>query len=74
MTLVDEDQMILGKIVQKGVRRFPGSSPVEVPGIIFNARTVSHLLEHFEVKVGSLFQTLDFQELPLRLKLGQTPG
>ena len=63
MALVDEQQIIVGKVVDQGVGRLPRLSAVEVPGVVLNARTEAHLGQQGQIVQGPLLQALGFQEL-----------
>ena len=40
-------------------------------GVVFNAVAVAHLLHHFQVEHGALFQALGFHQAVAGLELGQ---
>ncbi len=63
--LVQEYQEVRGKIVQQTGRRPACQAIVQVPGIVFNARAVAQLLDHFQIQHSPLLQTLGLHQLVL---------
>ena len=68
VALVDEDEEILGEIIEKGEGGLPGLPPVKVARIVLHARAVPDLFEHFKIVLGALGEALRLQELPLVLE------
>ncbi len=68
VALVDEYEEIFGKIVEQGKGWLPGRTAVEIAGIVFHARTVADLAEHFKVVFGTLAQPLCFEQFARVLK------
>ena len=60
--LVDEQQEVLGEIIQQGRRRLARRPAGEVPGVVLDAVAVAHLLDHLQVEAGALLQALGLQE------------
>ena len=66
MTLVDEYQKLpFGEIIEQGKGRLARVSAVKIAGIVFDARTISDLPDHFQVMVGALREPLGFEKFPL---------
>ncbi|SSL88445.1 Uncharacterised protein [Klebsiella pneumoniae] len=51
---VNHQQAIRRQIVEQGRRRLAGPAPGEKARVVFNARAVTQLVHHFEVKLGTL--------------------
>ena len=66
--LVHEQDEILGEIVEQAGRRFPGLAAVQMAGIIFDAVAVAQLLDHLQLKLGPLLQTLRLHQAPAGLE------
>ena len=62
MTFIDEQQKIIRKVIEQSRWRLTGSSPCEMTRIIFDSVTIAKLLNHFEIKIGSFFDALGFDE------------
>ena len=58
VTLIDDEEEIVGKVVDEGIGRLPRYPPREVAGVVFDTRTVPHLLHHLEVVHRPLLKTL----------------
>ena len=71
--LIDHEEEILGKIVQKGEWRLTRLPVRHVAGIILDARAVSDLLHHFQIIIRPLLETLRLQELILIPELFEPP-
>ena len=56
--LVDDADHVLGEVVDQGIGRLAGLATVHVTGIVLDARTVAHVLEHLKVIGGPLGQAL----------------
>ena len=69
VALVDDEQKILGKIVDQGIGRLPGAPAVEVAGVVFDAVAVADLLHHLHVVADPLLDALRLQGLVLSQKL-----
>ncbi len=66
--LVEEGDEPLREVVEERIRRLPGSTPVEMAGVVLDAGTESHLGDHLEVVGGPLLQPLRLERLSLRVK------
>jgi len=74
MGLVDDQQEVLGEVVQQGVGRGAGAAPVYVQRVVLNARAHADLAEHLQVVGGAHAQALGFQEPAVALQDGQALG
>ena len=63
--LVDDEQEVVGEVVQQRVRRRAGSAPVDVTRVVFHARARPDFLEHLQVEGGAHAQALLLEELVL---------
>ena len=72
MRFVDEEDEVLGKVVQQRERRLPRRAAVEVAGIVFDAGAVADLAQHFDVVARALFKALRFKQFSLGLEFVQT--
>ena len=70
--LVHEQDEILGEIVEQAGRRFPGLAAVQMAGIILDAVAVAQLLDHLQIKLCPLLQTLRLHQAPAGLE-GRQP-
>ena len=69
VALVDEEQEVLGEVVEQAVGRLAGLAAVEVARVVLDALAVARLLDHLQVVEGALPQAVGLQ---VRGKLGQT--
>ena len=69
MTLVHNNQEIIGKVVNQGIGRLSGSGKVQVSGIVFNSGADTGFPNHFHIEVCSFRDSLRFQELILFFKI-----
>ena len=60
VAFVDEHDGVVGQVVHQCGRRFAFFFAGEVAGIVFDAFTEAHFVEHFEVETGALFDALLF--------------
>ena len=58
--------------MQKCCRRFAGFPARNRPRIIFNSRTSSHFLEHFDIISSASFQPFGFEHFSLRTEFFNT--
>ena len=65
---VDEEDEVLGKVIQQRERRFPRRAAVEVAGIVLDAGAVADLAQHFDVVARALFKALRFKQFSLGLE------
>ena len=67
---VDEDDEVVGEVVDQRVRRAPRRAAVEDAGVVLDSRGESELLDHLDVVEGSLPQPVGLELLALQLQLG----
>ena len=72
MALVDDTEHVLRKVIDQGKRRLARFSTVQMTRVVLDAVTKTHGLEHLEIIVGALLQTLRLEQLISRLELGHT--
>ena len=65
MRFVDDEQEVVGEVVQQRVRRRAGSTPVDVARVVLDTRARADFLEHFEVKSRAHAQALLLEQLIL---------
>ena len=70
VALVDDQQVIIGQVVNQGVRRAAGRPPVEVPRVILDAGGEADLAQHLDIVAGALLDALGFDELVFALEMG----
>ena len=70
MGLVDEDDEVVGEVVDQRVRRAARRAAVEDARVVLDPRGEAELLEHLDVVGGALAQPVRLQLLALRLQLG----
>jgi len=68
MGLIHNDQKIILKIVQKALWRLSRLLIGQMTGIILNATTKACLTQHFHIKIGTLRDTLRFDQFVLSLE------
>ena len=71
MGFVDDEQEVIGEVVQQAVRGCAASAPVDVAGVVFDAVAEAHLLHHLKVILGAHAQALGFNQFVLGLQLLQ---
>ena len=62
MALVDEEQVILGKIVEKVGRRRPFRLAGEMAAVILDAVAIAEFLDHLQIEHGPLLQPLGLDQ------------
>ena len=68
---VDDQQEILGEVVQQRRGSGAGLPPIYVPGVVLDAGAESDLAHHLDVVVGPHPQALGLQQLALSFQFGQ---
>ena len=63
MALVDECDEVLWEIIYQAERAHAFASAVEISRIVLDSRTISHLLDEFEIIFHALLQSFGFQML-----------
>ena len=61
VALVDDEQEIVGEVIDQRPRGFTRRSAVEVPRVVFDAGTVAHFAQHFQIVLGALLDALRFE-------------
>jgi hypothetical protein len=67
--LVDEEEVVLGEVVEERGWGFAGEAAGEVAGVVFDAVAVAYGLDHLEVEAGALVDALGFDEAALGFEL-----
>ena len=70
MGLVDEDDEVVGEVIDQRVRRAARRAAVEDPRVVLDPGGEAELLDHLEVVRGALAQPVRLQLLALGLQLG----
>ena len=65
MGLVDEHQVVAGEVVEEGWGWFAGEASGEMAGVVFDAVAVADGFDHFQIKHGSLMNSLGFDYVAL---------
>ena len=73
VALVDEDQRVVGQILEQRRRRLAGFAAGQVARIVFDAGAGASRLDHLHIKLATLRQTLRLEQPPRLLKLLQPP-
>src|SRR5574344_127352 len=71
MAFIDESDEIFWEIVYQAEWPHSRSPTIEISGIVFNSRTISHLLDHLQVVFHSLLKSLGFERLANLFKIVQ---
>ena len=66
--LVDDDQEVVGEVVEQAVRRLARRAAVDVPRVVLDAVAEADLLHHLEVERGAHAQPLRLEQLALRAR------
>ena len=69
--LVDDEQEVLGEVVDQRGRRGARAAAVDVTRVVLDARTEPDLPHHLDVVVGPHPQSLGLQQLALTFELGE---
>ena len=72
MALVDDAEHVLRKVIDQGKRRLARFSTVQMARVVLDTVAKTHGLEHLEIIVGALLQTLRLEQLISRFELGHT--
>ena len=70
MRLVDEDDEVVGEVVDEGVRRAALGSRVDDPRVVLDPRSEAELLEELDVVLGALPQPVSLEQLASLLEPG----
>ena len=60
--LVDDQQEVLGEVIDENRRRLAGLPPVEMARVVLDPGAVAHLLHHLQVIARALLQSLRLQQ------------
>ena len=71
MRFVDDEQEILGEIIDQAFRPVARLASRQVTGIILHARTVADFLHHLEIVARALLEALGLEELPAAAEIFQ---
>ena len=71
VTFIDDQQGIVRQIFKQCRWRRSGRAARQITGIVFNSGTGTGCLHHLDIKPGTLFQTLRFQQAAIGFKIGQ---
>ncbi len=74
MALVEDQQEVLGEVVEQRVRRGALRTPVDVAAVVLDAVAEADLAHHLDVVGGPHAQPLRLQQLALALHLGEPVG
>ena len=69
MRLVDEDDEVVGEVVDQRVRRAARRAAVEDPRVVLDPRARTQLLEHLHVVLGALPEPVRLEQLARSLEL-----
>ena len=72
--LVDDEQEVLGEVVDQAVGRRARRPAVDVPGVVLDAGAEADLAHHLDVVGRAHAQPLRLEQLALPLELGQPVG
>ncbi len=73
MAFVDDDERVLGQVIEQRRRRGTGRAAGEMARVVLNPVAVADLADHFEVEHRPLVQPLRLEELPFRFELSAIP-
>ena len=68
MALINNQQPVVGEIIDQAFRRGARFTSGQMTGIVLNAIAIAHLLQHLQVVGGALLQSLSFQQLAFGLQ------
>ena len=71
VAFVDEEQPVVGEVVEQGPGGGAGGAAGEVAGVVLNAGAVADLAQGFEVVAGALLQAGGLQDAALGAKLAE---
>ena len=72
MRFIDEQKKIVGEEVEQGVGSRAGLASRKDSRIVFNARAIADLADHFEVVARSFLYSLRFDELVFRSEMSDS--
>ncbi len=68
VALVDDEQVVVGEVVEQGERRLAGDSAVDVHRVVLDAVAVADLAHHLEVVLRAHPQPLRLEQLVVLLE------
>jgi len=68
---VDDEQIVLGEIIDQGRGALPRLAAAKVARIILDARAVTDLLHHLQVEAGTLLEPLGFEQFVAAAEIGK---
>ena len=68
VALVDDQQEVLGEVVEQGERRLAVAAPVDVHRVVLDAVAVADLLDHLQVVLRAHPQPLGLEQLAVGLE------
>ena len=71
MRLIDEEEKLLGEVVEQRLGRAAGRSSAQRPRVVFDAGAEARLQQHLDVEPGPRRESLGLQQFPLRFQLLQ---
>ena len=71
VALVDDEQEVVGEVVEQGEWGLSEIPPVDVHRVVLDAAAVADLSHHLQVVLGAHPQALGFQQLALALEAGE---
>ena len=71
MRLVDDQQEILGEVVQQRRRRGSGRAAVDMTRVVLDAGAEADLADHLQVVLGAHAQPLRLEQFALPIQIGQ---
>src|ERR1035438_7684873 len=71
VALVDDEQPVVGEVVEQGVRRLSRGTPVKVTAVVLDPVAAAELGEHLEIVLGAHPQPLGFEQLARLVELAQ---
>ena len=72
MTFIDENQRIGRQVIDQGRWRTPRSTSLENSAIVFDSGTTACFLDHFQIELCPLFETVGLNEFVLLMELTET--
>ena len=74
MRLVDEQQEVVGEVVEQRPGRLAGQAPIHMARVVLDARAVAHLAQHLEIVHRALLEPRRLEQLALGLQLCEALG
>ena len=71
VALVEDEQPVVGEVVEQRVRRLARAAAVEVAAVVLDPVAAAHLGEHLEVVLGAHPEALGLEELACAFELAE---